>query len=431
MTIDWTPLADLIETHDRFLVTTHVRPDGDALGSEVGMAGLLRQKGKDVRVVNSSPTPPRYDFLDPNRSLFEHFQPNDASTKADKGSEATRDTLTSARDTALRSSVVGELACEANLLALNAAIEGARARPNDTEFVGDVRKLTDLVNTTAQQTGDLAKKSLAAAQNAESLLDWTGRVTRDQLSDREVAIILDLSSWNQLGDMAEFIRQFPGPRVIIDHHVSEDDLGATVFKDSTAEATGILVMQAIAALGGSYTPEVAAGLLTAIAMDTGWFRHSNTRASTLRAVAELIDAGARADDIYRKLFDRNTLGRLKLMGATLSGMQTDLGGKIAYATISLPDLVRTGAIPPDSEDLVDYTVSMRGVEIGMLFIEQARGGVKVSFRARNGLDVSRLAAQFGGGGHREAAGATVPGSMDETVERVLEVVRAVLGRGVS
>ena len=67
MSIDWTPLADLIETHDRFLVTTHVRPDGDALGSEVGMAGLLRQKGKDVRVVNASRTPPRYDFLDPRR----------------------------------------------------------------------------------------------------------------------------------------------------------------------------------------------------------------------------------------------------------------------------------------------------------------------------------------------------------------------------
>src|SRR5258708_14814302 len=73
MSVNWTPLADLIETHDRFLVTTHVRPDGDALGSEVGMVGLLRQKGKDVRVVNASPTPPRYDFLDPDRSLFEHF----------------------------------------------------------------------------------------------------------------------------------------------------------------------------------------------------------------------------------------------------------------------------------------------------------------------------------------------------------------------
>ena len=328
MTIDWTPLADLIETHDRFLVTTHVRPDGDALGSEVGMAGLLRQKGKDVRVVNSSPTPPRYDFLDPDLNIFEHF--------------------------------------------------GHRVQPTE-------------------------------------------------LADREVAVILDLSSWNQLGDMAGFIRQFPGPRVVIDHHVSEDDLGAVVFKDSSAEATGILVMKAIAALGCSYTPEVASGLVTAIAMDTGWFRHSNTRAGTLRAVAELIDAGARVDDIYRKLFDRNTFGRLKLMGETLVGLKTGLGGRIAYATITLDDLHRTGAIPPDSEDLVDYTVSMRGVEVGMLFIEQARGGVKVSFRARNGLDCSRLAAQFGGGGHREAAGATVPGAMSEIVERVLEAVRTVLG----
>jgi phosphoesterase RecJ-like protein len=328
MTIDWTPLADLIETNDRFLVTTHVRPDGDALGSEVGMAGLLRQKGKDVRVVNASPTPPRYDFLDPDSTLFEHF--------------------------------------------------GHKVQPED-------------------------------------------------LADRQVAVILDLSSWNQLGDMASFIRQFPGSRVVVDHHVSEDDLGARVFKDSTAEATGILVMKAIAALGGSLTPEVANALLTAIAMDTGWFRHSNTRSRTLRAAAELVDAGAKVDGLYRQLFERNTLGRVKLMGETLGGMKTDLGGKIAYATISKDDLHRTKAIPPDSEDLVDFTVSLRGVEVGMLFIEQARGGVKVSFRARNGLDCSLLAAKFGGGGHREAAGATIPGAMPEVVDRVLETVRKAVG----
>jgi bifunctional oligoribonuclease and PAP phosphatase NrnA len=328
MTIDWTPLADLIETNDRFLVTTHVRPDGDALGSEVGMAGLLRQKGKDVRVVNASPTPPRYDFLDPELNLFEHF--------------------------------------------------GHKVQP-------------------------------------------------EELADRQVAIILDLSSWNQLGDMAGFIRHFPGARAVIDHHVSEDDLGARVFKDSTAEATGILIMKAIAALGCSLTPEVASGLLTAVAMDTGWFRHSNTRSSTLRAVADLIDAGAKVDVLYRQLFERNTLGRLKLMGETLSGIETDLGGRIAYALISKDDLMRTNAIPPDSEDLVDFTVSLRGVEVGMLFIEQARGGVKVSFRARNGLDCSALAAKFGGGGHREAAGATIVGTMSEVLGRVLETVREAVG----
>ena len=73
MSLDWTPLARLLDAHDRFLVTSHVRPDGDALGSEVGMVGILRQRGKDVRVVNVSQTPPRYDYLDPDGSLFEHF----------------------------------------------------------------------------------------------------------------------------------------------------------------------------------------------------------------------------------------------------------------------------------------------------------------------------------------------------------------------
>jgi bifunctional oligoribonuclease and PAP phosphatase NrnA len=326
--IDWSALRDLIETHDRFLVTTHVRPDGDALGSEVGMAGLLRQKGKDVRVVNASPTPPRYAFLDPDQTLFEWF--------------------------------------------------GTGVKPA-------------------------------------------------QLADREVAIILDLSSWNQLGDMAEFIRRFPGPRAVIDHHVSQDDLGATVFKDSTAEATGILVMSAFPALGGQLTPEVAQGLFTAIAMDTGWFHHSNTRAGTMRAVAELIEAGAPINQIYRNLFEQNTLSRLKLMGETLNGLKTDFDGRVAYATITKEDLFRSGAIPQDSEDLVDFTVSLRGVDLGLLFIEQLRGGAKVSIRTRAGVDCAALAAQFGGGGHKEAAGATINAPMAECVERVLQAVRKTLG----
>jgi bifunctional oligoribonuclease and PAP phosphatase NrnA len=330
MTIDWTPLADLIETHDRFLVTTHVRPDGDALGSEVGMVGLLRQKGKDVRAVNASPTPPRYDFLDPRSILFEHF--------------------------------------------------GAAVQP-------------------------------------------------EELADREVAIILDLSTWNQLGDMAGYIRRFSGPRVVIDHHLTQDDLGATFLKDSTAEATGTLILRAVQALGASLTAEIATGLLTAIAMDTGWFRHSNTVPGTMRAAAELIEGGAEIDEIYRKLFERNTLGRLRLIGETLVGMRTDLGGRVAYATITRDDLIRTGAIPQDSEDLIDFTVSLQGVEIGLLFIEQMRGGTKVSFRARNGLDCSQLAGKFGGGGHRQAAGATLPGPLSESVARVLQAVRQVLEPG--
>jgi len=328
MSIDWSPLSDLIATCDRFVVTTHVRPDGDALGSEVGMVGLLRQKGKDVRVVNSSRTPPRYDFLDPAGTLFEHF--------------------------------------------------GTEAGPSD-------------------------------------------------LADREAIVILDLSAWSQLGEMAGWVREFPGRRLVVDHHVSQDDLGAIYLKDTSAEATGTLVARAVHALGGAFTPEMSTGLLTAIAMDTGWFRHPNTRPQTLRTSAELIESGAAIEEIYRLLFERNTLGRLRMLGEALASLRTDHGGRVAYATVTREDFERTGGIPQDTEDLVDYTVSIEGVEVGLLFIEQAQGGIKLSLRSRKGLDCARLAGQFGGGGHKAAAGAMLPDPLSEALPRVLGVVREAIG----
>ena len=324
MSIDWTPLSRLIDLHDRFLVTSHVRPDGDALGSEVGMVGLLRQKGKDVRAVNVSRTPPRYDFLDPEGTLFEHFS----------------------------------------------SIDG------------------------------------------------------DSLKDREALVILDLSSWSQLGDMAEFVRGFEGPRLVIDHHVSQDDMGAVAYlKDTTAEASGTLVLQAAQALGVEVTPEMAAGLLTAISMDTGWFRHPSTKPSTMRDVAALLEAGAPVDRIYRLLFERNTKGRLLMMGEALAALQSELDGRIIYTAVTLESLERTGAIPADTEDLVDYTLSIRGAEVGLLFIELSRGGVKFSVRSREGYDCAALARRFQGGGHRAAAGATVESTLQETVERVVAEVK--------
>ena len=195
MSIDWTELSRFLDRHDRFLVTTHVRPDGDALGSALGVAELIRGRGKDVRIVNSSQTPPRYDFLDPDGTLFEHF--------------------------------------------------GTQVQPAD-------------------------------------------------LADRQALVIVDLSSWGQLGDMAEFVRSFPGERLVIDHHVSQDDLGATYLKDTTAEAAGTLPGPAGrpgSAPGPTITGPMATGLLTAIAMDTGWFRHPSTKPQTLRDAAELLEAG--------------------------------------------------------------------------------------------------------------------------------------------
>jgi phosphoesterase RecJ-like protein len=324
MPIDWSPLASVLDRHDRFLVTTHVRPDGDALGSALGMAGLIEARGKGARVVIPSPTPPRYAFLDPDRRI---------SRFGDEGT------------------------------------------------------------TPADLTGF------------------------------DALVILDLSSWSQLGDMAPWVSEFPGARVVVDHHVSADDLGAIVLKDTTAEATGVLVLDAAEALNAPISPEMATALMTALAMDTGWFRHPSTRPSSFRAAARLMEAGADVHAIYRKLFEQNTPGRLRLIGQALSHLRFDLDGRVAYATVGRADFERTGAIPPETEDLVDYTVSMVGVEVGLLFIEQFRGGIKLSVRTRSDFDCARLASRFGGGGHHAAAGANLPEPMEEMVPAVLAAVR--------
>jgi bifunctional oligoribonuclease and PAP phosphatase NrnA len=319
MPIDWRPFVELVSSKRDFLLTTHVRPDGDGLGSQKALAAALRRMGKQVRVVNPSHLPARYDFLDPERT-FQRFTP-----------------------------------------------------PGE---------------------------------------EWR---------DADALIILDTGTWNQLADMAEFVRRFQGEKMVIDHHQTQDDLGARRFVDTAAEATGRLVYEAIRDLGLPLTTEIANALFVALAMDTGWFRHSNVTADTLTLASDLTRAGADPDGLYRRLFEQNALGRLKLMGRVLDRMTVSPDGKIAHSSIQRGDYLAVGATPPDSEDMVNFTLGIAGVEVGLLFMEQPQGGIKVSFRS-HGYDVARVAEQFGGGGHRQAAGATLQGTLEDARQRVLKAI---------
>jgi phosphoesterase RecJ-like protein len=321
MPVDWSPFVKLVQTHRRFLLTTHVRPDGDGLGSILALAETLEQHGKQCDLVISSVFPPRYEFLDPKRRI-------------------------------------------------------ARFTPPGAQW-----------------------------RNAEAIL------------------VLDTGTWNQLDAFGPFMRELSVPKAVIDHHQTQDDLGAIRFIDVTAEATGRLTYEAIRALDYSLTPSTASLLFTALAMDTGWFRHANTTPATFALASELTSAGARPELLYDELFERNSLPRLKLMGLILDRLQVTENGKVAYTEVQHGDYDLTKAVPQDTEDLVNFTRSVVGVEVGMLFMEQPRGGVKVSFRSRS-LDVARIAERFGGGGHRLAAGATLQASLDEARARVLEAVRA-------
>ncbi len=326
MSIDWPRFVEIVGAHQKFLLTSHIRPDCDALGSELGMAGVLDALNKDVLIVNGQETPPNLAFIDPAK----------------------------------------------------------RIRVIDQD------------------------------------------IQQSELDDVEVLIVLDTSAWAQLGPMGKVLRETSAKKLVVDHHVSEDDLGAEPFKNTDAEATGRLVAEAAAHLGVALTAEIAAPLFAAVSTDTGWFRFSSATGDTYRLAGELIDAGASAAGVYRELYERDSIGRVRLRGVILTRLQVDLGGRLAHTYILKEDFAKVGALPSDTEDLVNLALEIDGTEAAVIFIGQMDGGFKVSFRSRCELDCSQVAGQFGGGGHKAAAGAMVNGALDDVQRQVLDAVRAAM-----
>ncbi|HEX6963632.1 MAG TPA: DHH family phosphoesterase, partial [Lacipirellula sp.] len=217
MDIDWRPLVEVISQRERFIITSHVRADCDAIGSEVALAQILEQLGKTAVIVNSDEVPEHIAFMDPDNRI--------------------------------------------------------------------------------------------------GVLHST--VPLEALRGFDALVVVDTGAWMQLGAMADVIREFRGVRILIDHHVSEDDLGAIVFKDNHAEATGRLILQLAEALGVEITPKIASPLFTAIATDTGWFRFSSVTADTFTALSKLTAAGASPVATFSQLFEQHSLPRLHLRGRIL------------------------------------------------------------------------------------------------------------------
>jgi phosphoesterase RecJ-like protein len=198
------------------------------------------------------------------------------------------------------------------------------------------------------------------------------------------------------------------------------------FVDTSAEATGRLTYEILRALGAPVSPAAANFLFAALATDTGWFRHPNTTPATFALAAELMKLGAAPMPLYEAIYEAAPVARLKLHGVALARLATRATGRIAFTEIYLKDYAETGAVPGDTEDLVNYPRSVEGVEVALLFIEQAEGDTKVSFRARAKVDVAKLAEAYGGGGHKLAAGARLPGPLPAAREKVIRAAELAL-----
>lgn len=245
-------------------------------------------------------------------------------------------------------------------------------------------------------------------------------------ADCDCVVVLDTGTWNQLGDFGDWLKTSPVPRAVVDHHRTQDDLGGLQFVDTTAEATGRLAYEITQALGAPISKESANHMFVALATDTGWFRHPNATPATFALAAVLTELGAEPTKLYEQLYEAAPLARFRLTGVALERLQVRAGGQVAFTEIYLSDYAKTGAAPGDTEDLINYPRSVEGVEVGLVFIEQPGGGTKISFRARSRVDVSKVAEQFGGGGHRLASGARTNLPVPETRDRVLAAIEAAL-----
>lgn len=326
-TINWPRFVALVGGLQRFVLTTHIRPDCDAVGSVLGMAAILTRLGKEAMIVTDFDLPPGQRFLD-------------------------------------------------------------------------------------------------ARQQCKRI----GRdVSREQIEAFDLLMVLDTSAWAQLGQMADVIRTTLIKKAVLDHHLSADDLGgAEFFRSTGAEATGRLVAEAADHLGVAITPDIAVPLFAALATDTGWFRFASVTADTYRLAGRLVECGAVPHEIYKELYERESLARLRLIGRALARTQTELNGRLIQTSVLREDFEATGALPSDTEDVINLTLAVAGTAVAVIFVEQPAGGFKISFRSRCALDCSVLAERFGGGGHHNAAGAFLSGPLEDVQAKVLDAARAAM-----
>jgi len=203
---------------------------------------------------------------------------------------------------------------------------------------------------------------------------------------------------------------------VIDHHKTESSFGDIRWIDKGAAATGLMVYRLIRSLKAPLTRAMAANLYTAIAVDTGVFRYSNTDEQVLLAAADLVKAGACPGSIAEKLHEQWTDGRFDLLNLSLQTFTKKNG--IAIMCVTKDMMRKTGTSESDTENFANFPRMIDSVKISALIREAEDGRLKISMRSKGNVDVSRIAAEMGGGGHKNAAGFRIKSDMD-TVKKIL------------
>ena len=247
------------------------------------------------------------------------------------------------------------------------------------------------------------------------------------LARADVIVTLDISDVKRLGVLADTVREHRAGRLVIDHHLPSDEPpGEIILSDTAACATGELVYDLARQLGWPIGAPVARGLYAALLTDTGSFRYSNTSPRCHAIAGALLAAGVEPEEMYRRIYASAPIGRLKLLGEALQTLEADERLGLSWISVDAAALERHAVTGEDLDGIVEHARSVAGTRLALFFRDLGHGKVKVSFRSTGDVDVNRFAKQFGGGGHARAAGALIPGALDDVRTRVVAAARAYL-----
>ena len=253
-------------------------------------------------------------------------------------------------------------------------------------------------------------------------LEGNELVVKEPTGDYDTFITVDSADFKRVGKVFE---NFGQPDINIDHHKTNEQFGKLNLIEADEVATAAVLTKHLPEWGLNISKPVAAALLTGIITDTLGFRTANTTPDALRQCATLMETGVDMPDIYMRSLVRKSFPAAKYWGAGLSSMKQENG--IVWGTLTLEDRKRTGYGGNDDADLINMLSAIDGNKVGMIFVEQSDNHVKISWRALEpGIDVSPVAKHFKGGGHVAAAGADIPGTLDEIQPLVLKTTRAML-----
>ncbi|NNF83815.1 MAG: bifunctional oligoribonuclease/PAP phosphatase NrnA [Deltaproteobacteria bacterium] len=244
-------------------------------------------------------------------------------------------------------------------------------------------------------------------------------------SPYEVAVVVDCGSPERTGRVQGELRKCP-IMVNIDHHSTNEAQGDYCLVDPEAAATGILVHRILNTLGLAIDRDIAVNIYVAILTDTGSFHYSNSSPEAYYIAGDMVRIGVDPWEVAEKVYETQTAGKLGLLGRVLGSLELAADGKVAAITTLKKDLRDFSATKDQLEGIINYPRSIAGVEVAAAFREEDPGEFRVSLRSKGRVDVSAIASALGGGGHHNAAGCNVPGSLDEVKKRVFGMLEAAL-----